>query len=312
MKIRIGHLSTFYHTAIILMAQPELLGKRSIETDWKLFGTGPSIVDAFERGEIDVAYIGLPPAVIGIEHGISIKCIAGGHIEGTVVSGKEQYTGHPDIHDLGEILKQFLGHKIGVPGNGSTHDVILKECLEQGGLRKDIEVVNFRWADEIIEAVVKEEVAAAVGTPALAVAVRRYAGGKILYPPSKLWPNNPSYGILVSTDILDTESNMIEEFLIAHEEATSLLRQKPEETARIISDYTGIIDKEFVLETINVSPKYCAYIADEYIASTMKFVSVLKRLGYIRREIGSDEVFDVSLIRKIHPSPHHYGYTHAE
>ena len=33
---------------------------------------------------------------------------------------------------------------------------------------------------------------------------------------------------------------------------------------------------------------------------------VLKELGYIRRDISADEIFDLSLIRKIHPGKDHY------
>jgi hypothetical protein len=39
----------------------------------------------------------------------------------------------------------------------------------------------------------------------------------------------------------------------------------------------------------------------------MDFVRVLKRLGYIGRQLSSDEIFDLSLIRKIHPGKDHYG-----
>ena len=38
---------------------------------------------------------------------------------------------------------------------------------------------------------------------------------------------------------------------------------------------------EFVLETYNISPRYCAKIPDEYIESTMDFIPVLKELGYM-------------------------------
>ena len=90
MKLRIGHLSTFYHTAIILMADGKLQEDLGVDVEWRLFGTGPSIIDAFEKGELDIAYVGLPPALIGIDRGVKIKCVAGGHIEGTVICGKEE------------------------------------------------------------------------------------------------------------------------------------------------------------------------------------------------------------------------------
>lgn len=307
MKLRIGHLSTFYHTAILLMAKGTLEKDPGIEPEWRLFGTGPAIVNAFEKNELDLAYIGLPPAIIGIDRGIDIKCVAGGHMEGTVLCGKKQYRGFSDVNDLGDIFKQFCGLKIGVPGRGSIHDVILKEYLERFYLEKDIEVMNFQWADQVTEAVAKNEVAAAIGTPALAVAVKRYAEGKILCPPSKLWPDNPSYGIVVSGNFLNEKTEIIERFLILHEDATSMLRNKPVEASRIISDYVGFIDEEFVLETLKISPKYCARITDKYVSSTMEFVKALKRLGYISREVSQDEIFDTSLIKKIHPSKDHYS-----
>ena len=302
MNLRIGHLSTFYHTSILMIAR-DTMGK---ETEWRLFGTGPAIVDAFDRGEIDIAYIGLPPAVIGIGRGVNITCIAGGHVEGTVICAGSQFSGFPEIADPAMILGQFRNRKIGVPGKGSIHDVIITELLRKLDLEEDIEIVNFQWADMVLEALYRGDVSAAVGTPALAVAAIRYAGGKILYPPHTLWPNNPSYGILVNQDFYHRENEAVEGFLLLHEEATAFLRNKPREASKIISGYVGIVDEAFVLDTLKVSPKYCASLTDDYIASTMGFVEVLKRLKYIDRQISSDEIFDRSLIEKIHPEKEHY------
>jgi NitT/TauT family transport system substrate-binding protein len=174
-------------------------------------------------------------------------------------------------------------------------------------LDTEIDVVNFQWADHVLEAIHKGQVSAAVGTPALAAAVVRFTRGKILYPPSKLWPNNPSCGILVSSDFYNKEREGIERFLILHEEATFFLRNKPLEAAKVIADYVKVADEDFIMNTLKISPKYCASLTDEYISSTMEFVKVLKRLGYINREIPSDEIFDTSLIKKIHPSKDHYS-----
>lgn len=289
------------------MARQDTSQRLGTDTEWKLFGTGPAIVNAFEKKEIDLAYIGLPPATIGIGRDVPITCIAGGHIEGTVLSAKDRYGGFPEIRELGDILGQFRGMKIGVPGKGSIHDVILMEYVGKYGLAKEIEVVNFQWADQVTEAVVRDEVAAAVGTPALAVAVMRFAQGKVLYPPSRLWPYNPSYGILADRGFLKKQRDLAEQFLALHEEATSFLRDDPAGAAVVISDYVGFIDKEFVLDTLQLSPRYCGQLTDSYMAASMEFVKVLKRLGYISREISQDEIFDVSLIRKIHPPGDHYG-----
>jgi len=304
--VTIGHLSTSYHTSAILMARDDIVKRLGIDVEWRLFGTGPAIVEAFERNELDLAYIGLPPALIGIDRGVRIKCVAGGHVEGTVMSGKSVYKGFPETDDLGDILKQFCGLTIGVPGKGSIHDVIINEYLERFDVKEKIEVINFQWADQVLEAIVRDDVAAAIGTPALSAAVRRYAKGRVLYPPSKIWPNNPSYGILVDVRFLHRCRDIVEGFLLLHEEATAFLRSNPHEAAGIISSFIGFIDEDFVMDTLKISPKYCAQITDGYIFSTMEFVKVMKRLGYIGREIAPEDIFDVSLINKIHPSKDHY------
>jgi len=306
MLLRIGHLSTFYHTAMLLMADKGLCSGIEADIEWNLFGTGPAIVNAFEKKEIDLAYIGLPPAIIGIERGVPILCIAGGHIEGTVFCSKAQYSGYPEIQGLDDILKQFKGMTISVPGKGSIHDVILQDSLRKAGLAADISVRHFPWADMAVEAIVKDEAAAAFGTPALAVAVKHYAGGKIIYPASMLWPNNPSYGIAVNRDFLLANQTLVAGFLHAHENATAMMRSRPAQAAEIISGYVGFIDPAFVLETLTVSPKYCSQLTDQYIASTMGFVSVLNDLGYITRALNADQIFDRSLINKVHPGAHHY------
>lgn len=307
MNIRIGHLSTFYHTAILLMARGDADARLGVGIDWRLMGTGPAIMKAFEQGELDLAYIGLPPAIIGMDRGIDVVCVAGGHMEGTVMAGKPGWKGHPEAGDLGTVLKQFRGRKIGVPGKGSIHDVILKDCIEQHGLEREVAVVNYPWADLVTEAVVKDEVAAAVGTPALAVAVKRFAGGKVLWPAAGFWPNNPSYGIIADKGFLEREQNTVMKFLELHEEAAAFIRKEPAKASRMIADFVSVVDEEFVLDTLMVSPKYCAQLTKEYIAATMKFVPVLKKLGYIRSDIGHDRIFSTGIIDRIHPEKDHYG-----
>lgn len=309
MDLRIGHLSTFYHTAVLLM--PGDRGDGPVPgapaADWRLFGTGPAIVEAFGRGEIDLAYIGLPPAVIGMERGLKIKCIAGGHMEGTVMTGAGHLMGLPGTSGLYDSLRELKGSRIGVPGKGSIHDVILADALERSGLRGEIEVVNFKWSDAITEAVVKGEVGAAIGTPALAVAIRRYAGGRILVPPYMIWPGNPSYGIVAASGFLDSHPDLVERFLRAHEDAEAMIRERPGFCAREIASRVGVIDEDFVLETLGVSPRYCAQLTPEYVSSTMDFVRAMRRLGYIGRELREDEIFDFSYIKKVHPPGDHYG-----
>jgi len=301
--LRIGHLSTVYHTAFILRGS-DLLEKQDIAADWKLFPSGPDIIAAMQGGTIDLAYIGLPPVIIGIGRGLSLACIAGGHIEGTVMIAGQETRTLAECGGMREFLAQFAGKPVGTPPGGSIHDVIVRELLRRYGM-EDISVKNYPWADFLPDALERGEIGAAAGTPALAVAARRYGTAKIVVPPDRLWPFNPSYGIAVMRNMLP-EKDLLRGFLSAHESASELIRDHPRRCACIVAETTGMVDPDFVLSAYRISPKYCAALPAEYIASTMKFVSALHALGYIPRLVGEQEIFDRTLIGSVHPQKDHY------
>ncbi len=301
--INIGHLSTVYHTSFILMGT-DWLEKSGIHANWKLFASGPDIVNAFANDEIDIGYIGLPPAIIGIDRGVPIICVAGGHVEGTVLVARKEYRALGESDDFNVVLAQFEGKVIGSPPKGSIHDVIINNSIQEAGLK--IKVKNFAWTDFVLEALVDGEIEAAVGTPSLAVASARACGAKIIIPPHALWQNNPSYGIVIRKEMAQTP-DVILRFLEMHEKASNFIRTKPRDAARVVSNLTGIVDEEFVLDAYRVSPKYCAALSSGFVRSTMAFVPVLHRLKYIARRLSENEIFEYGFINKIHKEPPHYN-----
>ncbi|MHA1702016.1 MAG: ABC transporter substrate-binding protein, partial [Promethearchaeota archaeon] len=169
-KLRIGHLSTAYHANFLLMGNKDLINDINMEIQWKLFGTGPSMVKAFQNKKLDIGYMGLPPAIIGIDKEVPIKCVAGGHLEGTImVALKELKTLAQLNNDISEVFSQFKGHAVGVPSKGSIHDVILNFYLKKFGLLEDVEVKHYKHAEFIATDMQKGILEGGVGTPALAV-----------------------------------------------------------------------------------------------------------------------------------------------
>lgn len=302
-KINIGHLSTLYHTSFILMGT-DWLKKSGIQANWKLFASGPDIVKAFQKKEIDIGYIGLPPAIIGMDRGVPLVCVAGGHVEGTVLIARKNYKTYHEINVINILMKQFEGKFIGSPPKGSIHDVIINNIINENDL--DIKVKNYPWTDFVLEALVDRDIDAAVGTPSLAVAALNACGAKIIIPPHMLWPDNPSYGIVIHKDLM-RYPEVILKFLEQHEKASNFIRNYPAEASRLVSRLTGIVDEEFVLDAYRISPKYCAALSKEFVASTIAFVPVLHRLKYISNIISEKEIFEYCFIEKIHKEQPHYN-----
>jgi NitT/TauT family transport system substrate-binding protein len=279
------------------------LEKAGIIPTWKLFASGPDIVKAFENKEIDIGYIGLPPAIIGIDRGVPIICVAGGHVEGTVLIARKEYRALSELRDIEAVMRQFEGKIIGSPPKGSIHDVIINNIINESKL--DIKVKNFPWTDFVLEALIDRDIDAAVGTPSLAAAAKQACGAKIIIPPDQLWKDNPSYGIVIRKELMK-DPEIIMRFLRLHEKASNFIRKEPKKAAKIVSTLTGIVDEDFVLKAYGISPKYCSKLSCGFVSSTMDFVPVLQRLKYISRRISENEIFDFSLINIVHKEPQHY------
>lgn len=299
--MKIGYLSTIYHTSFILKSGKFHKGDLD-GIEWTLYPTGPGMMEAFKSGEIDLGYVGLPPVMMGISNGMKLKCVAGGHVEGTVMIAQDSYQSYSELGTLKSTLKQFEGKTIGTPAAGSIHDVIIRNMVE--GL--DISIKNYPWADFIPDAILDGEIAAGVGTPSLATAASLQFDSKVVAPPSKLWPYNPSYGIVVQEDLISKSPDFIVKFLKAHEDACNLIRQHPEQAARITASEMGVVDTDFVLKTYSISPRYCAALPPEYVKSTMDFIPVLKKLGYMKKDLKVEDVFNLNFIEKIHREKAHY------
>ena len=102
--------------------------------------------------------------MIGIDKGMNIKCVGGGHVEGTVMVTDKSYHSYSDLGTIDSVINQFKAKTIGTPTKGSIHDVILRSIIKD----KYISIKNYQWADFIPDAIEDGEIEAGVGTPSLA------------------------------------------------------------------------------------------------------------------------------------------------
>jgi len=290
------------------------MGEKNLKKDfnkeirWKLFGTGPAMIKAFQNKKLDIGYMGLPPAIIGIDKEVPIKCVAGGHIEGTIMVASKKYKTMAQVkNSLSEIFSQFKGHAIGVPSKGSIHDVILNFYLKKLSLLNEIDVKHYKQAEFIATDMKKGILEGGVGTPALAVFSSTIFDSHLIIPPEFLWKDNPSYGIFFHENIIENQPEIVLKFLSHNKEASLMLRESPSKAANIISNTFEILTEKYVTDVLKISPKYCIALSGEYIKSTMELVKVLKDLGYIKKELRIRDVFDLTFEQKVHPEPEHYS-----
>lgn len=305
--LRIGHLTTAYHTNFILMADPKIPKSFKRPLEWHYFSTGPEMMWALYRGELDAGYLGLTPAMIGIEKGVPIKCIAGGHIEGTILCAKPGLKAYQNFDNNLELtFQQLSGKIIGVPKEGSIHDVILRYYLSRFKLLDRITIRNYDEAEFIALDLQKGEIQAGMGTPSLAAFSEYLGSSQIIIPPEALWPYNPSYGVFFTRNCIETDPESITLFLKFHKAAEDILTNNPLKASNCIASVFNIVEPAYFLKVLRISPHYCIALDDRYIDSAMKLMEEMIKLGYLKKRKSIDEIFDPALVKEIHPEPAHY------
>ncbi len=290
------------------MANDDLKNELKMDLNWSLFGTGPAMIKAFRDGKLDIGYMGLPPAIIGMDKGVPIKCIAGGHVEGTILIGKKNHKNINQFNgNLYDVFAQFKGYAIGVPSKGSIHDIILNHFLKKYNLLNYIKVINYEQAEFIAIDLKKGVLEGGVGTPALVVFASTLLDTHLVIFPEYLMANNPSYGIFFHENIVKNEPKLILKFLEHHKKASFLLRNLPLRAAEIISKTFVMVKKEYVSSILQISPKYCIALSEDYINSTMEFMKILNETGYIKSELKIKDIFDFTFVNKVHPEKEHYS-----
>jgi ABC-type nitrate/sulfonate/bicarbonate transport system substrate-binding protein len=301
-KLRIGHLSTAYHTNFIMMADETFNNWMGVPIEWTMYSTGPQMIEDFIQQKLDIGYLGLPPAIIGMDKGVHIKCVAGGHVEGTVLIASSEYQEMAKCHcSVEEAFQQFKGKTIGTTKRGSIHEVILSHYVHKFGLQDEITIKTYDMAEFIGIDIRNKKIAAGVATPALAVFADYIGDSHIIVPSQFLWKNNPSYGILFHQDIIDNHFDIGYRFIQAHNYSTHILNARREIAAKRIADVFKIVDADYIRLILDISPKYNIDLTVEYVQTTLDFADRLKDYAYIKGQMSIDSIFEYKFVNKLFP-----------
>lgn len=196
-----------------------------------VFTAGPSAIEALYAGQIDVAYVGPNPAINGyiVSGGEGLRIISGASSGGVSFVVRND-SGIETVNDLG-------GKKFASPQLGNTQDVALRKYLIDNGFNTvenggNVTVVAAKPAD-IITLFLKKEIDGAWVPEPLVAILKEQGNGFILVDERALWPPDGKFvtaNILVRTDYLRDNPEIIKKLLEAHVDETLWINQKLSKT----------------------------------------------------------------------------------
>ena len=124
-KIRIAIQYGLGYAPVDIMKEKRLLEKYlpGIEVEWKQMASGGAIREAMVANQIDVAFMGIPPFLIGWDKGVEAKVACG-----LLSSPQGLQVNNKTLRSLADFSAQ---HKIALPSPGSVQHILLAMAAEK-------------------------------------------------------------------------------------------------------------------------------------------------------------------------------------
>jgi len=194
------------------------------------FTAGPALMKAFAAGELDVGYVGTPPALTHAAKGVDIQILASVNNEGSALIVRR---GIGRIEDL-------KGKSVAIPMVGSIQDILLRMTLLRYGMTyKDLSIIEVRCPDMPAQLEVGRLDGYIAWEPYCAQAI--VAGtGNILASSSEIWPGHPCCVLVASRSFIANQPSTVEKIVRVHVRATRFIQERPKEAMTIAAKFTKL------------------------------------------------------------------------
>ena len=270
--IVVGYLPTSLDSALFLADDLGMFTKVGLKVQLVPFRTGSELIDAADKNQIDVGYVGITPVTSAIDKNSSVKIVAAVNQEGSgiVVSNDGS---------INNIIR-FLGKKILIPKDGSIQDVLLRYLLLKNNVNPASVNITEMEVPLMQNALISGEVDGYIAWEPYVTQAKIDGSGRILVNSNDIWPDIPTCVVISTNKFMTQKPDQLKKFLKVHVEATDYVNNHEDETTAIVSKKLGT--------NINVEQEarnniqFIAVPTTEFKNNLMKLVEIQKQLGYIK------------------------------
>ena len=292
-EINVGYSQSGGAPLLDIGVQEKFFEKEHLKVNLIPFANSADGLNALQAGKIDVGLsFGTAAPLTFIAKGSDFSII-GGHLEG----------GHPILvkeenKDKYKTLADYKGKKVGTI-RLFTSDIVFRSALEDAGIdwRKDLQIVEFKTGQQLLEAVSSGKVDVAVSASSL------YAAAKEAKLVPVGWSNdlNPKHvccRVVTRTELLNKDGGeAYKRFLKGLIQAERVKTEQPEKAVTAARSHFKLDDK--TIDSI-VNEKHAHYSADPNKKEVLKMWDQMKAIGYVQNvdKLDINKYINVDLYEK--------------
>jgi len=274
-------------------------------TTYESYATGMALASALARGDIEVAYVCLVPAINAYANaGVQIKIVAGTHKYGYgLVVNPEKIK---DIKDL-----EAEGIRIGCVREGGAVDVILNKTVDEYNLNEEkiLGKVKRMNPPEQIMAIEMGQLDAAFLPEQWATMAEEF-GFEMMLTTQNIWSEMQGSVLVVKEDLIDNHPEVVRKLIKVSRKATEWANQYPDQAAEVLARQLSAVSEGIfptavaeVAGHLDITPEvlsrsmarmeFTMAIDPEMVQQTIDY---LAELGYIKSSFAAEEILDLSFL----------------
>jgi len=253
------------HAAAFYYAQGKGLFKEDgfAINDVKVYASGVGVAAAFTKGEFDISYMCLVPAIFTYANGgVPIKIISGTHKDGYGLVVNSQKI--KNLHDL-----EKSGIKIANGPQGTSTDFLQKFLVEKENLNADKVLENTvrMNASKQLMALRSGKVDAVFVPEHFVSIAASFPGMKIMVNSGDIWPDMQGSVLVVTEALLNSCPDAVRKLKDINNKSIEMMNENKQEAAEIIALNLNL-NQNMVKEETN-SPEANLGVTPELVAESM-------------------------------------------
>jgi NitT/TauT family transport system substrate-binding protein len=276
-------------------------------TTYESYETGMALAAALARGDIQVAYMCLVPAIdVFANAKVPIKIIAGTHKYGygLVVN--------PDkVKTIQDLEKPDI--RIGCVREGGAVDVLLHKIIDKYNLKEEKIISNIRRMSppKQILAIQSGQLDAAFLPEQWSTMAEEF-GFRMLLMSQEVWPGMQGSVLVVKEELIRDHPEVVEKLVKISQKATDWINQHPQEAAEVVArqlqkaggslfpvEDADLISKiEITLKVLLKSMNRLEYTININPLIVQETISYVANLGYIKSSFQAEDILDLSFIEE--------------